>query len=333
LSHSNIVKVYDVGQIEDDYFISMEFIEGESFFEIIRKKTFFTLSDILFIAVRVLKALDYAHKKGILHRDIRPHNIMLSRREEIKVLDFGIAVIRGENREIESGEFIDSSYYMSPEQIQGEDIDFRSDIYSTGVTIFQMITGKAPFEGEGGRTIYFQHLFEPVPWIKKSRQDIPEKLIKIVEKCMEKRREDRYQRVQEILDEIKKIDTEPTSLEMVIEIPGKLEDEKEIVPNNEELEDYVVSGQDEECLITLSPGDDDLMEETIESRKVITEGRDSPAENSRLPVGDNDLLEETIESRKRITESRDFPTENGGLPTGDNDSLEETIESRERIEE
>jgi serine/threonine-protein kinase len=222
---------------------------------------------------------------------------------------------------------------MSPEQIKGEDIDHRTDIYSTGITLFHMITGKAPFEGEGGRTIYFQHLFEPVPSIKEFRQDIPEKLITIVEKCMEKRREDRYQRVQEMLDEIKKIATEPTSLEMVIEIPGKLEDEREIIPNDEYMEDSDVSGQDEECLITLSPGDDDLMEETIESRKGITEGRDFPAENNGLPAEDNDLLEETIESRKTIAESRDSPTENSGLTREDNDLLEETIESRERIEE
>jgi len=90
---------------------------------------------------------------------------MLTRQKEIKVLDFGIAVIRGENTKIESGGFIDSSYYISPEQIRGEDIDHRSDIYSLGVTLFHMITGKAPFEGEGGRSIYFQHLFEPMPSI------------------------------------------------------------------------------------------------------------------------------------------------------------------------
>jgi serine/threonine protein kinase len=333
LSHSNIVKVYDVGQIEDDHFISMEFIEGERFFEIIRKKKPFPLSDIFFIAVRVLNALDYAHKKGVLHRDIRPHNIMLTRQKEIKVLDFGIAVIRDENSPVKSKGCIDFFYYMSPEQIRGEDIDYRSDIYSLGVTLFHMITGKAPFEGEGGRSIYFQHLFEPVPLINEFRQDIPEKLIEIVEKCMEKRKEDRYQHVQEILDEIKKIDTEPTSLEMEVEIPGRLEDEKEIIPHHEDLEDSVVSSQDEGFLITLSPGDDDLMEETIESRKVITEGRDFPPENSELPTEDNDLLEETIETSKRLLEGRDLPPEHRGHPTGDKDSLEETIESDKRMEE
>jgi len=333
LSHSNIVKVYDVGQIEDGHFISMEFIEGERFFEIIKKKKPFPVSDIFFIAVRVLNALDHAHKKGVLHRDIRPHNIMITHQKEIKVLDFGIAVIRGENSKIESGEFIDSSYYVSPEQIKGEEVDYRSDIYSTGVTLFHMITGKAPFEGEGGRSIYFQHLFEPVPSIKEFRQDIPEELIKIVAKCMEKRKEDRYQRVQEILDEIKKIDTEPTSLEMEIEIPGKLEDEKEIIPNNEDMEDSVVSDQDEGLLETLPSVDNDFMEETIESRKEITEGRDLPAENSGLATEDHDLLEETIETSKRLLEGRDLPIEHRGHPTGDKDSLEETIESDKRMEE
>jgi serine/threonine protein kinase len=333
LSHSNIVKVYDVGQIENDHFISMEFIEGERFFDIIRKKKLLPLPDIFFIALRVLDALDYAHKKGVLHRDIRPHNIMITRQKEIKVLDFGIAVIRGENSKIESGGFIDSSYYISPEQIRGEDIDHRSDIYSLGVTLFHMITGKAPFEGEGGRSIYFQHLFEPMPSINEFRQDIPEKLIKIVEKCMEKRKEDRYQRVQEILDEIKQIDTEPTSLEMEIEIPGQFEDEKEMIPKHEDMEDPVVSAQDEDFLETLPPGDNDLMEETIESRKGIMEGRDLPVENRGLPAEENDLLEETIETSKRLLEGRNFPPGHSGHPTGDKDSLEETIESDKRMEE
>jgi hypothetical protein len=170
--------------------------------------------------------------------------------------------------------------------------------------------------------------------IKEFRQDIPGKLVEIVEKCMEERKEDRYQSVQEILDEIKKIDTEPTSLEMGIEIPGQLEDEKEIIPYGEEdMEDSVASGQDKEFLITLSPGDNDFMEETIESREGITEGRDFPAGNSGLTTGDNDLLEETIESSERLSKGRDFPAENNGLTTttDDNDLLEETIESSERL--
>jgi tetratricopeptide (TPR) repeat protein len=202
LTQANIVTVYDVGQIKDDYFISMEFIEGENFMNLIRRKKSFSASQIVFIAIKLFKALDYSHRKGIIHRDIKPHNIMITKQKEIKIMDFGLAVILGDQKKGESGVITGTPYYMSPEQIQGIPVDHRTDIYSSGTTLFHLTTGHVPFKGEN---IFYQHLFDPVPPIKKYRSDVPEKLCCIIEKCMEKKREQRFQSAMEVLNEMKDI--------------------------------------------------------------------------------------------------------------------------------
>jgi len=204
LSHRNIVTIYDIGEIPEGHFISMEFIEGENLWNIIAGNKKLAFSHILYITRGLLNALDYSHRMGITHRDIKPQNIMINLEGEIKIVDFGIAVLKkyatGKNSDMVMG----TPYYISPEQIKGEEVDHRTDIYSTGVTLFHMVTGTVPFKG---KAIYKQHLSCPVPPIKELRKNIPAKMEEIIKKCMEKSRQKRFQSVGEIFEELKELES------------------------------------------------------------------------------------------------------------------------------
>jgi serine/threonine-protein kinase len=204
LSHRNIVTIYDIGEIPEGHFISMEFIAGENLWNIIARNKKLAFSHILYITRGLLNALDYSHRKGITHRDIKPQNIMINLEGEIKIVDFGIAVLKKFDSVKNSDLIVGTPYYISPEQIKGEEVDHRTDIYSTGVTLFHMVTGTVPFKG---KTIYKQHLSNPVPPVKELRKDTPGKMEEIIKKCMEKSRQKRFQNVGEIFEELRELES------------------------------------------------------------------------------------------------------------------------------
>jgi tetratricopeptide (TPR) repeat protein len=202
LNHSNIVTVFDMDQDEKgDFYITMEYIEGSSLKEILGKQKVLSIPAVVLIAGQVCKGLGYAHNKNIVHRDIKPGNIMWTQDKVVKIMDFGLAKVLKEvmkDQTMVGG----TPFYMSPEQTLGEGVDHRTDIYSLGVTMFEMATGEMPFkEGDIG----YHHIHTPAPSPQNINPQIPDELKQIIMRCLEKKPEDRYQSTDEVFAALKSV--------------------------------------------------------------------------------------------------------------------------------
>ncbi len=201
LNHGNIVTVFDVGQEADNFFITMEYVDGRSLGDFIMDKGRLTMKNCVVIATKICNALEYAHKNNIVHRDIKPSNIMISNSGEVKIMDFGLAKIMTEavmDKTVVRG----TPLYMSPEQVEGVGVGHRADLYSFGVTLFEMATGTLPFtKGD----IAYHHLHTPPPSPVRYNPSIPEGLEKIILKMLEKTPEDRYQSATDIKRDLQPI--------------------------------------------------------------------------------------------------------------------------------
>lgn len=205
LKHRNIVRVYDVRRLKDAFVIIMEFIDGSNYENILINFNPLPIREILYVAKSVFSALDYSHRYGIIHRDIKPQNIMKDRDNEIKVLDFGIAFLEKGVKKENPGYLIGSPSYMAPEQIQEEHIDQQTDIYSADATLYHLTTGKKPFEGQWEEVLW-KHLYENPPAIRDLRKDIPLELGLFIERCMKKKKEERYRSAKEALKSLEQIE-------------------------------------------------------------------------------------------------------------------------------
>jgi len=201
LNHPNIVIVYDAGEEAGNYYIAMEYLEGETVKQILNREGRLPIKAVLLVTGQVCRALEYAHERKVVHRDVKSSNIMWTRDKQVKLMDFGLAKVLEEVKgyqTIASG----TPYYMSPEQALGKEIDHRTDIYSLGVTMFEMATGQLPFKS--GDAVY-HHIHTPPPEAKSLVADLDEELNRIILKCMQKDPNDRFQNARELLEALKKV--------------------------------------------------------------------------------------------------------------------------------
>jgi serine/threonine-protein kinase len=202
LRHPNIVQVYDFSHDGDTYYMVMEFVPGESLQDrlkrLIKANRRMSLAEVVKTGVEVCQAVDYAHQRGLIHRDIKPANVMLSVHGQAILMDFGIVKIIGEKHHTATGAVVGTALYMSPEQIRGLRPDHRVDIYSIGVMLYEMVSGRPPFEADSAMTIMMMHLNDPVPDLHELNPDVPEALKSVIEKALEKDPANRYQSAAEL---------------------------------------------------------------------------------------------------------------------------------------
>ena len=214
LEHPNIVNIYDVGSEDGLYFIVMEYVEGITLKTYIEKKGQLTFKESVSIAIQVARGIEAAHNKQITHRDIKPQNIIISTEGKVKVTDFGIA--RAASSNTISSDVMGSVHYSSPEQARNGFVDGRSDIYSLGIVMYEMVTGRVPFDGDTTVAVAIQHLQEEITPPSTYASNLPISLEKIILKCTQKNPDRRYQTIEDLLADLRKSLVKPNEDFVVI---------------------------------------------------------------------------------------------------------------------
>ncbi len=202
LMHPNIVNVYDVGEENGSHYIVMELVEGITLKKYIEKKARLSVKEAVSIGIQVAMGIEAAHNNHIIHRDIKPQNIIISKEGKVKVTDFGIAKAATSNTI--TSNVMGSVHYTSPEQVRGGFSDEKSDIYSLGITLFEMLTGRVPFNGETTVAVAIKHIQEQMPSVREFVPEIPISVEQIVKKCTQKSPDRRYQSAPELIEDLKK---------------------------------------------------------------------------------------------------------------------------------
>lgn len=232
LMHPNVVNVYDVGQDRGLYYMVMELVEGISLKDYIEKKGQLSAKETISISIQMVTGIQAAHNQHIIHRDIKPQNIIISKDGKVKVTDFGIARATTSTNTI-STNVMGSVHYTSPEQARGGIVDEKSDIYSAGITMYEMITGHVPFDGDSTVAVAIKHLREEIKSPSEEVPDIPYSLECIIMKCTQKNTTMRYQNCQELINDLKRSLVDPNG--NFVNIPGYVGGDATVVMSEEEL--------------------------------------------------------------------------------------------------
>jgi serine/threonine protein kinase len=203
LSHPNIVEMYDVGEDDGKYYIVMEFIEGKTLKQLIKKRGFLTVPEVVDIMLQLTDGLAHAHDSYIIHRDIKPQNILILDNGLVKITDFGIAMALNSSELTQTNSVMGSVHYLPPEQASGRGSTIKSDIYSLGIIMYELLTGKLPFKGENAVEIALKQLKDKMPNIRKQMTDIPQSIENIILKATAKNPKNRYNDAREMYQDLK----------------------------------------------------------------------------------------------------------------------------------
>jgi len=285
MRHPNIVQVYDFDNEDDTYYMVMEFIPGETLQDQLKRLNVagrtMPIEDVINYMVNICEAADYAHERGLIHRDIKPANIMLSVYKQAILMDFGIAKIIGGQQHTATGATIGTAQYMSPEQIMGTNLDQRSDVYSLGVSLFEMVSGHPPFEADSAMTLMMMHVNDPIPDLLEINPDVPSGLIAVINKALAKSKEDRFQTAGEMAAALKNY-PDQTAV-----IPAPLSDLDST--SVEDAQPFAVAA----AATAVEMSDATLVEPHLTSQETTTEPSQSPP-----PPADSGMSDEAVKSPK-----------------------------------
>ena len=234
LSHPNIVEVYDVGEEDGQYYIVMEYIEGKTLKQLLKKRETLTLTEVIDIMLQLTDGLAHAHESYIIHRDIKPQNIMILDSGLVKITDFGIAMALNATQLTQTNSVMGSVNYLPPEQANGKSATVKSDIYSLGILMYELITGSVPFKGDNAVEIALKHMKEKIPSIRKQNPTIPQTVENIVIKATAKNPRNRYDSVKEMHEDLEVCMEKENVKKVTFEYPENDIDDSEPITNKKE---------------------------------------------------------------------------------------------------